>query len=182
MPNTPFLHLFYASLCVVFFTSVSVANDNSPKNNDNNSIQFTITELDWADKRQMTQQVAAIDVIARNTSGRQIHNDKTDLKLLQDLIYKAAITKNDRLNLQGMGVVLGNIMAQEFGLEWRIYEDMKGRNKALCAANTQQCLFPITMLSRRIEVGLLPNIEEIYNNARQLIKPHLKKQSPYSID
>ena len=172
MPKTTFSTFFFcAGVSIVFFTCATAAKDD-----------FSITELDWTDKRQMTQQVEAIDGIARKTIGGQVSNDKTDLRLLQNLVSKSAIAKTDRLNLQGMGVVLGNLMAQEFGLEWRIYKDAKGRNRALCDSASRECLFPITMLSRRIEVGLIPNVEDIYNNAHELINPYLKKQSPYSVN
>jgi hypothetical protein len=170
------------SLVVLGFNSTDIFAGDYSKSHENESSAYAITPLKWTDKRQMQQQVNTIDTLARSQLGSQIHNNKHDLDILQHLIYKGSIAKTDSLTLQALGVVLGNVMASEFDLEWKIYEDSKGRSRALCSAMADECLFPITMLSRRIEVGLLPNVKEIYTQSYKIIQPYLEKQSPYTVN
>lgn len=142
-----------------------------------------IHDFDWRDSRYHNKQANQIEVLSLELFGSRLHQDKSDLTILQRLIHKGVIAKNDTERLQALGVVLGNVMAKDFGLEWKIYEDSKGRSRALCTVNTEktECLFPITMLSRRISVGILPDVTSIYNNAYELIEEHLKKL-PYEVD
>jgi Domain of unknown function (DUF3806) len=155
------------------FFSLSASADSKSK--------LEVSDLGWIDKSHQEHQVKRIDELARAELGRQVRNNKDDLDLLQRIIHKGLIPKDDRLRLQAMGVVLGNVMAQEFGMVWQVYEDKLGRSRALCVEETQHCLFPITMLSRRMEVGLLPNVKEIYDYCYEEIKPYLKR-NPYEVD
>jgi len=141
--------------------------------------EASISELAWLDRNQMKQQEAKIDELARTRLGTQLRGDKSDLETLQKIIDRELIDRDDRLTLQALGVVLGNVMAREVKqLQWQVYEDDKGRSKALCLKEEKECLFPITMLSRRMEVGLKPNVEKVYRDALSLVEPYLPK-APY---
>jgi len=71
--------------------------------------------------------------------------------------------------LQGMGMIMGDLLAAEFGLDWVIYEDQVGRTRALRYRETDNYLFPVTMISRRREVGNLTPVVEIYDKAAATI-------------
>jgi len=58
-------------------------------------------------------------------------------------------------------------------LHWVIYEDNIGRSRALRYRETENYLFPMTMISRRREVGNLSPVVDIYQKAVDLIKPQL---------
>jgi hypothetical protein len=139
----------------------------------------SIAELGWGDKRHIKTQRLTIDDIARTQLGTEVHGDKSDLVLLQRIIHKGLIKKSQRLELQAMGVVLAEVLQNELGLVWQIYEDSVGRSRALCVAGTLDCLYPMTMLSRRIEVGLVPNVQEIYDYAVATITPFIPKTDVY---
>jgi len=138
-----------------------------------------IYALNWLDKQHVDKQVERIDDIARAKLGVQVRNNRDDLVLLQRIVNKGLIDKNERLLLQAMGAVLGNLLINEYPLQWMVYEDEYGRSHAACVKETDYCLFPITMLSRRMEVGIIVNVEDIYNNAVELITPYLPKD-PYN--
>jgi len=138
-----------------------------------------ISDFAWIDRNHMEQQVKRIDDLARTRVGAQVRGDKSDLDTLQRIIDRELVDSDDSLALQALGAVLGNVLAAEIDkLEWKIYEDDKGRSRALCVQNTQECLFPITMLSRRMEVGLKPDVQRIYEKAVRTIEPHLPEM-PY---
>jgi hypothetical protein len=71
-----------------------------------------------------------------------------------------------------MGVIMGDLLAAEFDLHWVIYEDRKGRSRALRYRESDNVIFPITMISRRREVGNQTSVADIYQKASDIIATH----------
>lgn len=92
-----------------------------------------------------------------------------DLALLQRLLDDGLVREDQTQALQAMGVVMGDLLAREFRLHWVIYEDRLGRSRALRYRETDNYLFPITMISRRREVGNRTPVREIYDKAAREI-------------
>lgn len=135
-----------------------------------------IEDPGWMDRNYMEQQEAKIETIARTKLGSRLRGDTSDLETLQRIVDRGLIERDDLSRLQAMGVVLGNVMVAEVPkLQWKIYEDQEGRSRAVCVEEARECLFPVTMLSRRIEVGLNPDVRKIYHNALELMDPFLPK-------
>lgn len=142
--------------------------------------QVHIEDFSQADHNHMQQQMQSIETVVQMRMGTRLRGDTSDLNTLQTIVDRGLIEQDDMLRLQALGAVLGNVMEAEVEqLRWKVYEDEQGRSRALCLANTQHCLFPVTMLSRRMAVGLKPNVQEVYDNALELIAPHLP-QKPYT--
>lgn len=142
--------------------------------------KVTISEMSWMDKNKSEQQLQKIDNLAKTKLGTQVRRDLSDINLLQRIIDNSLVKIDDSDGQQAMGVVLGNVMLADFSgaLEWKIYDDSLGRSRALCVKNTKECLFPITMLSRRMAVGTKPNVQQIYDDAIDMMKEFLP-QIPY---
>ncbi|WP_317928760.1 DUF3806 domain-containing protein [Halioxenophilus sp. WMMB6] len=140
-----------------------------------------VTDLDWRDLRQHNNQRQYIDEMATSRLGQSLHKTESDLNILQRIVDQKLIEPSDSFNLQALGVVLGDLFVERYNLQWKIYQDEEGRSRATCVPNTSQCLFPVTMLSRRIEVGLHPDVQAIYQESAELIKPYLPKL-PYQVD
>ena len=132
-----------------------------------------ISDMRWTEKRQLDSQREWVENLAKEKLGQNIRQTSADIETLQRIIHRGLIKKDQSYQLQSLGVVLGDLFVQQLGLEWRIYQDEKGRSRATCAPNTQECLFPITMLSRRMEVGLMPDVQKIVNDASDMIRPYL---------
>jgi hypothetical protein len=142
--------------------------------------QVRIEEFSWMDRNHMHQQVQSIETLVQMRLGARLRGDKSDLQTLQTIVDRGLIPQDDQLRLQALGAVLGNVMEAEVAqLKWKIYEDDKGRSRALCVEGTRECLFPVTMLSRRMQVGLKPDVQKVYNDALSLIEPFLP-QMPYT--
>lgn len=139
-----------------------------------------LTPLSWSDERYLKDQVERIDIIGRQKLGTPVRGNMGDIKLLQRIADQRLIEKSDKQTLQAMGSVIGNLMVQTNGFGWKGYEDQYGRTRAVCVLDTDKCLFPVTMLSRRIEAGLDVDVQLIYDNAVSLIKPYLPK-GPYEL-
>lgn len=160
----PFVRLIsMASLC----TALTTQADTSP-----------VSDLGWTDKQYMAAQVANIEELVRDEFGGQLRQSNADLDYLQRIINRGLIDKTDTRRQQALGMVLGNVLAKETGMEWFVYEDADGRSRALCVPKTEHCLFPVTMLSRRMAVGLYPDVNKIYNEALEMVAPVLP-QNPF---
>ena len=132
-----------------------------------------ISSVGTLDRDFMAQQRRRIDDLARFHFGRQLRTEKAnDLDILQTLLDKRLVSPEQTLELQAMGVVLGDLLAAELGMKWVVYEDRLGRSRALQFGRSDNFLFPITMISRRAEVGAQVDVEQIYNRAVSLIEPY----------
>ena len=139
-----------------------------------------IEDLGWMDKNKMQQQEDQINALAKSKLGLTIHKNWDDIALLQQIIDRKLVTTNDSSTQEAMGVVLGNIMQADFPshLQWKIYKDKLGRSKALCIKGTEECLFPVTMLSRRMRLEMEIKVADVYNGAIEQIADKLPKM-PY---
>lgn len=139
-----------------------------------------ITDLGWMDHNRMEQETTAVNELTQTKTGTPLRRDLTDLDTLQRIINNELVAIDDHETQQALGVVLGNVMLADFPntFEWKVYEDDIGRSRALCVKQTSVCLFPVTMLSRRMEVGTKPDVKKVYNEAIILMQKHLP-QLPY---
>jgi len=133
-----------------------------------------IGELSFTDLQYMDQQRTSLDDLARSNIGGQFNGSKGhDLALLQTILDRKLLHSSQKKELQAMGVIMGDLLAEELNLHWVIYEDSIGRSRALRYKETENYLFPMTMISRRREVGNLSRVSDIYQRAVDLIQPQL---------
>jgi hypothetical protein len=75
------------------------------------------------------------------------------IRLLQSILDANWIAPDETWKLQSLGITLGDILEQTMGLTWVAVEDEYGRDPALRDGDTSILLFPMTMISKRIEDG-----------------------------
>lgn len=138
-----------------------------------------IDNLKWVDNGYLDRQRELVDSLGRSEFGVRVRQDKSDLHLLQRILDNELINQTETQKLQALGVVLGDVFAKETPLEWRTYLDEYGKSRALCMPGTEECLFPITMIYKRMSIGVKPNIDELYKHGLELIDPYLPKL-PYT--
>ncbi|MGN0921304.1 MAG: DUF3806 domain-containing protein [Cellvibrio sp.] len=170
--------LYVSSLifCASFAVTVH-AQSSSPTAKQ---IPLVIEQLEWVDKSRMEKELVDINQFAKSKIGRQFNGNLDDLDVIQQLIDRGFI-KNDDQERQGqLGLVMGNVFLADFPLtlEWKVYRDHLGRSRALCAKNTEECIFPITLLIRRMQVGTKPNVKKIYYDTVDAMANYLPQQ-PY---
>jgi hypothetical protein len=91
---------------------------------------------------------------------------------LQDLLDRRLVRKGQTVELQAMGVIMGDVLAADLDMDWVIYSDKHGRSRALRMGKTDNFLFPITMISRRVEAGAKVDVEAVFEKARSSIEPY----------
>ena len=69
-----------------------------------------------------------------------------------------------------MGIVLGDALVQQLGVEWRAVEDEFGRDPCVQLPGTTIVLFPLTMISKRIEQGEHVDVFDLFNRAANEIE------------
>ncbi|NVB85461.1 MAG: DUF3806 domain-containing protein [Kofleriaceae bacterium] len=113
-----------------------------------------ILELTGDDTTRLSDQFALVHQLALSTLGRGLAQDESDLGVLQALLDAGALTREQTYELQSMGVVFGfRLLSALEGLDWAIVEDEYGRDPALRYLDTSILLFPLTMISKRVEAG-----------------------------
>jgi hypothetical protein len=87
------------------------------------------------------------------------------LILLDGILKNKWIEPSETWKLQSLGVVFGHALAQKLGLRWQIVEDEYGRDPALILDNTTLRIFPLTMISKRIEQGEEVDVVDLFGTA-----------------
>lgn len=129
-----------------------------------------IEKLTVLSNQLMTSQRALVDDLVRLNFGSGFNGNKDhDIALLQRALDKRLITSTQTKELQAMGIILGDLLAEDLGMHWVIYEDRRGRSKALRYKETEDYLFPVTMISRRHEAGNREPVADIYQKAYDII-------------
>ncbi len=89
-----------------------------------------------------------------------------DLKSLQLLVKNKVVKTSDIGTWQAMGVVFGDILANELDLHWVSYEDELGISKALRWRKTDNFLFPVTMFSKRVQFNEKIDAFALYDSVK----------------
>jgi len=136
-----------------------------------------IEELSQLDLAFMDKQRSLLRDMAAVELGRQFTGDRDqDLDLLQTLLDKGLVRQDQTRELQAMGIVMGDLLSAEFGLHWVVYTDDVGRSRALRYRDSDFFLFPVTMISRRREVGNETPVAAIYRKAADLVRANTPAQ------
>lgn len=136
--------------------------------------------LSAIDRQYMVDQREAVDALARRHFGRQLNGEKlNDLAVLQRLLDDGIVGQEDVRTLQAMGIVLGELLKREYGLNWVVYYDKYGRSRSLQVPGfAEDFIFPVTQISRLAEVGASVDVNKIYRELEQAIVA-IKNKPPF---
>jgi Domain of unknown function (DUF3806) len=130
--------------------------------------QFFTLERD--DLLRLEKQRAFVHALARQLDmSPTFSGSATDLQLLQKIVDSRALSSDQTWELQSLGIVLGDVFAKQFGLRWVIVEDEYGRDPALRFMSTSNLVFPLTMISKRVEAGTPVDLRAIYEGVSDCV-------------
>lgn len=130
---------------------------------DVEEVPATVKELSLGQRYSLnTQRRELMDLIARRLGVLNMKGDQSDLKVLQNLVDRKAIGRDDVRGLQSLGVVFGDLLVNEFGLSWVSYEDDIGTSKALRWKKTENYVFPVTLFSKRVQFKEKINMTRVF--------------------
>jgi hypothetical protein len=85
------------------------------------------------------------------------------LVLVDTILTSGWVRSDETWKLHSLGVALGDALMERMGLQWVIIEDEYGRDVALQDGDTSLRLFPLTMISKRVEKGESVDVTDLFN-------------------
>jgi hypothetical protein len=89
--------------------------------------------------------------------------DHGKLGVLRAVLEGKVFQPSQTYELQCLGIVLGDVLANQLGMVWRMVEDEYGRDPCLVVDGTSIVLFPLTMISKRFERGEEVDVFDVFN-------------------
>lgn len=124
-----------------------------------------ILPLGEQDQRKLEKQRSVVVKLSRRHVGSPTRGGSMDdLRILQELIDRRVVGRDQVYELQAMGVALGDVMANNLGLHWVVVEDQYGRSRALAGGEGDDVAFPVTMISKRVAAGIPVSVRELYES------------------
>lgn len=102
-------------------------------------------------------------LLARHLGVLSLRGTREDLKVFQTVVDRKVIAADELYEWQTMGVVFGDLLASQFGLDWVSYEDERGVSRALRRPGTDNFVFPVTLFSKRVRFKEAIDIQAIYD-------------------
>jgi hypothetical protein len=100
------------------------------------------------------------------------------LALVAHILAEGWIEIHETWKLQSLGVVFGDALAQYLDLAWIAVDDEYGRDPALRDPVTSDRVFPLTMISKRIERGEAVDVPELFDWAcRAIVERRRERQA-----
>ena len=98
--------------------------------------------------------------------------ENTDAKLavIRANLAQEWVGPDDTWKLQALGIAMGDALADELMLDWVTIDDEHGRVPALNWPGTSIVLYPVTMISQRIEQGEEVDIDVMFEETRQRLQ------------
>lgn len=137
-----------------------------------------LSDLNWIDQKYFDKQRALIDDLGRETFGQRVRKNITDVELLQRIINTGKIGIYDTDEHKALGIVLGDVYVAEQGWQWREYRDKQGKSRGVCIPDTTHCVFPISMMTRRLRLTHKIEVKRIYERGLTLMADVIP-QNPY---
>ena len=161
--KTRFLTDSLTRLLVLFMLpALSVCTSWSAGQNPN--FDVLIEPLTAIDRQFMAEQRMRVEQLA-NRLGRGLTGvADRDLDTLQRILNEKMVPAEDKLTLQAMGVVFGDLLGDRLDMDWAIYRDSKGRSRALRYRQMDVYLFPVTMIARRQEGGSERRLKPLFDD------------------
>lgn len=128
----------------------------------------TALPLSVRDSERLEAQRSVVTSFVPDSNLEKYRTAAGKLGALRALLEAGMFEADQTYELQCMGVVLGDALAQQHGFEWVAVEDDFGRDPALRVQQTTVLLFPLTMISKRIERGETVDVFSLFNGTSEI--------------
>ncbi len=126
-------------------------------------MEQVVSPLTASDEKRLNEQRAVVAQLISDVSRKNYGTAAGKLGALRMILENKIFKKEDTYQLQCMGIVLGDAFVQDMGFSWVMVEDENGRDPAIKYPNTSIILFPLTMISKRVERGESVDVFDLYN-------------------
>jgi hypothetical protein len=123
-----------------------------------------ITALTEADQKRMRDQRAVIEQYLPDDGSRQKYKRAAGkLGIIRAILDRNQFKPTQTYELQCLGIVLGDAFVQDLKMEWVMVENESGRDPAVRLPKTTIIMFPLTMISKRVERGERVDVFDVFN-------------------
>lgn len=122
-----------------------------------------MSALTAADEQRLDEQRAVVTRYLEGEGLKKYEAAAGKLGTLRALLAAKVFRADQTYELQSMGIVLGDVFVQDMGFHWVVVADEHGRDPAIQYAETSVILFPLTMISKRVEAGENVDVFDLYN-------------------
>jgi len=137
----------------------------------------TVSTLTDEDLERLENQRAVVTRYLDEDGLKKFEVAPGKLGTLRALLDASIFEPEQIYELQSMGIVFGDVFAQDMGFHWIMVEDEYGRDPAIKYQDTSVILFPLTMISKRIERGETIDIFDLYNGLAGLARETINAES-----
>ena len=124
-------------------------------------MSWTTSNLTQEDEKLLQQQTQVVNDFLISLGECPLTETAKDCPRLQAILDGNVLSKTDTWQLQCLGIALGSVMAKVLGLHWIIVTDEYGRDPALQFQNTSLIIYPLTMISKRVERGEAVDVSQL---------------------
>ncbi len=143
-----------------------------------NQPEQKIAALTEADQLRLKNQREVIEkFFADDESKRKYKSTVGKLGTIRAVLQAGVFKPHQTYELQCLGIVLGDAFIQELGMEWVMVEDQFGRDPAVMLPRTSIILYPLTMISKRVERGEEVDVFELFNGIAAHIEDIQQKEA-----
>ncbi len=121
-----------------------------------------MSALSDADLERLEEQRAVVTRLLDDGGLEKFDTPPGKLGALRAILDAAVFSPEQTYELQSMGIVLGDVFVQHMGFHWIMVEDEYGRDPAIKFEDTNVILFPLTMISKRVEQGETVDVLDLY--------------------
>lgn len=143
---------------------IPTINDISPEG------QVTLFEPECNDLREIGKRISDVLKISEQDIDA-CHNENKTIPLIQKLLDDNKFKADQTYELQSLGLAAGDyIQYKDNDYHWAIIRDEYGRDLCLEYKKTMTTVFPMTIISKRIEDGENVMVEKLINDILNKVK------------
>ena len=135
----------------------------------------TVSTPTDTDLKRLAEQRTVVTRYLDDAGLQKFQTPAGKLGTLRALLEAKTFRSDQTYELQCMGIVLGDVFVQDMGFHWVMVADEHGRGPAVQYQDTSVILFPLTMISKRIEANESVDVFELYNGVAARVEELIAK-------
>ena len=153
-----------------------------PSINEISLKESTIFEPKYTDFTSINERIANILDVKQDDID-DYHEADTTLSKIQSILDEKKYTSEQTRELQSLGLALGDYLQyKDENLHWAVLRDEYGRDLCLQYKNTALTVFPMTMLSKRVEDGEEVVVTALVKGLFNILEKHSKENGFKELD
>ncbi len=127
------------------------------------SSQKVVPLTEGCQQRLEARRAVVEELLADDRSREKYRKPAGKLGAIKAILEAGVFDPNQTYEIQCLGTVLGDALAQELSMEWVTVEDGNREATALHLPGTSIVVFPLTMISKRLQRGAQVDIFDLFN-------------------